>query len=432
MRTAAQAMRRQVRLGLLVVLLLGGVGGAWSVLAHVESAAVAPGLVVVETSVKKVSHPTGGVVGALAVREGQRVEAGDLVLRLDETVLKANLGVVLNELNSLRARQARLRAERDGANAVDVPDAFARLAAAQKEVGATLQSELRLFANRSVTRAGQRSQLRERVGQLRDEITGLEEQKRSAEKQVRIAQGEMAELRGLLDKGLLQKPRITALERELARTEGTVGELVARISQANGKISETELQILQLDKDFASEVGKELRDVDTRIGELEERRVAAEDQLARVEIRAPLSGVIHQLNVHTVGGVVAPNEPVTLIVPRDDRLIVEAKVSPRDIDQLSVGQPVRLRFAAFNQRTTPEINGVLSRIAGDLTREQQTGLAYFVAGVSIPPEELARLEGLKLLPGMPAEVYVRTGERTPISFLVKPFIDNMNRAFRER
>lgn len=432
MRTAAQSMRRQVRLGLLVVLLLGGAGGAWSVLAHVESAVVAPGLVVVETSVKKVSHPTGGVVGALAVREGQRVEAGDVILRLDETVVKANLGVILNELNALRARQARLRAERDGAGAVDVPDAFARLASEQKEVGATLQSELRLFANRVATRQGQRSQLRERVGQLRDEITGLEEQKRAAEKQVRIAQGEMNELRGLLDKGLLQKPRVTALERELARTEGTVGELVARISQAQGKISETELQILQLDKDFAAEVGKELRDVDTRIGELEERRVAAEDQLSRVDIRAPLSGVIHQLNVHTVGGVVAPNEPVTLIVPRDDRLIIEAKVSPRDIDQVSVGQPVRVRFAAFNQRTTPEIHGVMLRIAADLTREQQTGLAYFVAGVSIPPEELARLEGLKLLPGMPAEVYVRTGERTPMSFLVKPFIDNMQRAFRER
>lgn len=432
MRSAARAMRRQMRLGLLVTLLLGGVGGAWSVLAHVDSAVVAPGLVVVESSVKKVSHPTGGVVGALAVREGQRVEAGDLVLRLDETVLKANLGVIMNELNALRARQARLRAERDGASAVDVPDAYARLAAEQKEVGAILQSELRLFATRVSTRQGQRSQLRERIGQLRDEITGLEEQKRAAEKQVRIAQGEMNELRGLLDKGLLQKPRVTALERELARTEGTVGELVARISQAQGRISETELQILQLEKDFASEVGRELRDVDTRIGELEERRVAAEDQLSRVEIRAPLAGVIHQLNVHTVGGVVAPNEPVTLIVPLDDKLIVEAKLSPRDIDQVRIGQPVRVRFAAFNQRTTPEINGVMSRIAADLTREQQTGFAYFVAGVSIPPDELARLEGLKLMPGMPADVYVRTGERTPMSFLVKPFMDHMQRAFRER
>lgn len=432
MRDAASAMRRQLRFGLLLTVLLVGVGATWSVLAHVDSAVIAPGLVVVESSIKKVSHPNGGVIGELAVREGQRVEANALIVRLDDTVMKANLGVVMNELNALRARQARLRAEREGDGVVRLQDEFARRIAASPELGGVMRTELSLFASRLAMREGQRNQLRERMGQLRDEIVGLEEQKRANEKQAEIARGELTELRGLLQKGLLQKPRVTALERELARTEGAIGALVAQISQSRGKISETELQILQIDKDFASEVGRELRDVDTRIGELEERRIAAEDQLGRVEIRAPIAGVVHQLNVHTVGGVVAPNEPVTLIVPSDDRLIVEAKLSPRDIDQVQIGQSVRIRFAAFNQRTTPELFGALTRVAADLTREQQTGLAYYLAGVSIAPEEIARLDGLKLIPGMPADVYIRTGERTPMGYLVKPFLDHMNRAFRER
>ncbi|MBL8588349.1 MAG: HlyD family type I secretion periplasmic adaptor subunit [Methylobacteriaceae bacterium] len=426
--SAARAMRRNVRLGLLAIAVFGGVVAAWSVTASVDSAVVAPGLVVVESNVKKVQHPTGGVVGALFVREGQQVAAGDPIVRLDETLLKASLGVVMNELVSLRARQARLTAERDGLTEMTT----AALAESGPEMRRALEAELRLFANRVATRAGQRQQLRERVGQLGDEITGLREQKRATDKQIEIASAEIRELRGLLDKGLLQKPRITALEREIARAEGLAGELTARISQSQGRISETELQILQLDKDFASEVSKELREVETRIGELEERRVAAQDNLSRVEIRAPIGGVVHQLAAHTVGGVIAPNEPITLIVPQDDRLIVEARVSPRDIDQIRLGQPVRLRFAAFNQRTTPELNATLTRIAGDLTREAQTGAAYYLAGIGIASEELARLEGLKLIPGMPADVYIKTGERSPASYLAKPFFDHMHRAFRER
>jgi HlyD family secretion protein len=238
-------------------------------------------------------------------------------------------------------------------------------------------------------------------------------------------------LSALHERGLAQKPRITALQREIFSKEGTVGEIKARVAQSLGKITETELQVLQLDRDLANDVAKEIREVETKIAELGERKVAAEDQLKRIDIRAPISGIVHQLSVHTVGGVISASEPIMLIVPVADTLIVEARINPQDIDQLRLGQETRIRFSAFNQRTTPETMGVVFRIAGDLIREQQTGLAYYTAGIRVEPGELAKLKGLKLVPGMPAEAYIRTGERTLASYLLKPVLDQVQRALRE-
>jgi HlyD family secretion protein len=221
------------------------------------------------------------------------------------------------------------------------------------------------------------------------------------------------------------------LQREILGKEGTVGEIKAKVAQSLGKIAEIELQVLQLDRELANEVAKEIREVETKIAELAERKSAAEDQLKRVDIRAPISGVVHQLNVHTVGGVISASEPIMLVVPAGDTLIVEARINPADIDQLQTGQKTRIRFSAFNQRTTPEIAGTVFRIAGDLIKEQQTGLAYYTAGIRVEPSELAKLKGLKLLPGMPAEAYIKTGERTLASYLLRPLLDQMQRALRE-
>jgi HlyD family secretion protein len=426
-----RGIRRNLLAALLVVLLLGGTATAWSVYVPLEGAVVASGIVVVESNLRKVQHPTGGVVGDLKVREGQRVEAGEIVVRLDDTTTRANLGIVLNELTALRARLARLRAERDGKGEPAFPDDLLERAAADPDIAQVLEGERTLFKTRAATKHGQKQQLGERIKQLNDEIAGLNEQMEALTKQLVIVRDELKDLSSLHEKGLAQKPRITSLQREILGKEGTVGEIKAKVAQSMGRIAEIELQVLQLDRELANEVAKEVREVETKIAELGERKVAAEDQLKRVDIRAPISGVVHQLNVHTVGGVISASEPIMLIVPATDTLIVEARINPADIDQLQTGQETRIRFSAFNQRTTPEIAGTVFRIAGDLIKEQQTGLAYYTAGIRVEPGELAKLKGLKLLPGMPAEAYIKTGERTFASYLLRPLLDQMQRALRE-
>jgi HlyD family secretion protein len=426
-----RGIRRNLFTALLVVLLLGGTATAWSLYVPLEGAVVASGVVVVESNLRKVQHPTGGVVGVLNVRDGQLVEAGDVVVRLDDTTTRANLAIVLNELTALRARLARLRAERDGQREPLFPEDLVQRVGGEPEIAQVLEGERTLFATRAGTKSGQKQQLGERIKQLKDEIAGLNEQMEALVKQLVVAREEFTDLSALHERGLAQKPRITALQREIFSKEGTVGEIKARVAQSLGKITETELQVLQLDRDLANDVAKEIREVETKIAELGERKTAAEDQLKRIDIRAPISGIVHQLNVHTVGGVISASEPIMLVVPVADTLIVEARINPQDIDQLQLGQETRIRFSAFNQRTTPEVTGTVFRIAGDLIKEQQTGLAYYTAGVRIEPGELAKLKGLKLVPGMPAEAYIKTGERSLASYLLKPLHDQMQRALRE-
>jgi len=425
-------IRAHLRIGLAAALLIAGVTAAWSVMVKLDSAVVTQGVVVVESNIKKVQHPTGGIVGAINVREGQHVTEGEVVVRLDETATRTALGIVTNDLTAARARAARLTAERAGATVIVFPDDLVRRAEADRDVAMVLQGETQMFKARTATREGQKEQLVERAGQLTQELRGLADQTSSLEKQLAVAREELANLRDLQARKLTTVPRITALEREIARNEGALGETVARIASSRGKITETGLQIMQLDRDHATEVAKELRETETKINELQERRVAAEDQLRRIDIRAPISGTVHQLTVHTVGGVVNATEPLMQIVPETERLIVEVRIQPQDIDQVHVGQGARVRFTAFNQRTTPELNGTLFRVASDVTKDQQTGLMYFTGGVSIAEDELKRLNGLKLIAGMPADGFIRTGERTFASYIVKPLSDQMQRSMRER
>jgi HlyD family secretion protein len=426
------AMRRQVMTGLLGLVLMGGSATAWAALASLDSAVTAPGVLVVDGNSKKVQHPTGGVVGRLNVTEGKRVAIGDLLLSLDDTTTRAQLAVVSNDLMAFRVRQARLHAERDGQAALALPAELAAQARLEPALQSMIASEARLLASRAAMRAGQKSQLEERIGQLRVEINGVQDQRDAAETTLDLTGQELTEQRDLLSKGLTQKPRVTALEREAARTLGSIGEFGAKISQIKGKITETDLQISQIDRDMATEVQKDLRDTETKIAELTERRIAALDVLNRVDLRAPASGVVHQLNVHTVGGVIGPSEILMMIVPDSARFVVEVQITPADIDQVRPGLPARVRFSAFSKNTTPEVHGTLTRVAADLTREQATGRTYYTGAVSFTPEQLAALGPHTLIAGMPADAFVRTGERTFASYLIKPLADQLQRALLER
>lgn len=246
-----------------------------------------------------------------------------------------------------------------------------------------------------------------------------------------LIERQLESVHNLWAKQLTELNRLIAIERQKTTIEGDVARYSAAIAQSYGKIAETELQIIQVDEDAASEVAKEMRDVDTRIGEYVERKVAAEDQLKRIDITAPQTGIVHELSVHTIGGVVPPGEQLMLIVPDTDLLVVEAKVQPQDVDQLFVGQPAGLRFTAFSQRTTPEINGTVARISADVTTDTRTGLSHYTVRINIPPEEVARLGAVKLVPGMPVETFIKTGDRSVASYFIKPLFDQATRAFRE-
>ncbi|MDU6834042.1 MAG: HlyD family type I secretion periplasmic adaptor subunit, partial [Bradyrhizobium sp.] len=278
----------------------------------------------------------------------------------------------------------------------------------------------------------QKAQLRERVAQLTEEIEGLSAQVSAKEQEIALVQKELEGVRQLYEQHLVQLSRLTTLERDTARLNGERAQFIAARAQAKGKISETELQIIQVDKDMVSEVSKDLRETTDKIGEFVERKVTAEDQLRRVDIRAPQDGMVLQSSVHTVGGVITAGDTIMLIVPQADDLQVEAKVNPQDIDKLQVGQKTLLRLSAFNQRTTPELNGVVSRVSPDVTTDQRTGQSYYTIRVSMPPQEIARLGDVKLIPGMPVEAFVQTGDRTVLSYLMKPLHDQLMRAFREK
>jgi membrane fusion protein, type I secretion system len=413
-----------------LVLVLGvGVIGATTELA---GAIIASGALVVDTNVKKVQHPTGGIVGELYVHDGQRVAAGDLLIRLDETAAQANVAMVDKSLAELYARRARLEAERDGGDAVEFPADLLRSAAEQADIGRVVSGERRLFELRRQAQDGQKAQLRERIAQLTEEVRGYTEQAAAKGREIEFIGRELEGVRDLFSKNLIPIARVTALERDAARLEGERGQLTATIAQGKGKISETELQIIQVDQTMRSDVAKELADIRAKIAELVERRVTAVDQLRRIDIRAPQAGVVHQLSVFTKGGVIAAGEQIMLIVPQADDLIVEVRVDPQKIDQLKLDQDAALRFPGFNQRTTPELNGRVSRIAADVIQDQRSGQPYYLVRINLAPDEIVRLGALKLVPGMPVEAFIRTDERTMLSYLLKPLTDQARRAFREK
>jgi HlyD family secretion protein len=428
---ALNSIRRHLFLALIIGFVLVGVIGVWGANSEFAGAVIAQGQLVVDSSVKKVQHPTGGVVAELNVQEGDKVKAGDIIVKLDDTQTRANLQIVSKGLDELMARRAREEAELEGVDRIVFP---AELLARQDDpdVARMIAGETKLFQTRRSSREGMKSQLTERVAQSQEEIGGLIAQVESKDKQIDWIKQELQGVRELWEKKLVQFTRVTTLEREQARLDGERGQLVASTAQSKGKIAEVKIQILQIDQDMRTEVGKDLAEVRGKMAELVEKKVAAEDQLKRVDIRAPQDGMVHQLDIHTVGGVVQAGTPLMLIVPVADKLIVEAKVQPQDIDQLRVGQPAVLRFSAFNSRTTPELNGHVSVVSADVTQDQKTGTNFYTIRIAVSPQEIARLEGLKLVAGMPVEAFVQTTVRTVVSFFVRPLQDQIARAFREK
>jgi HlyD family secretion protein len=430
--SASESIQRHIVAGsILVGVLVIGLGG-WASTAQISGALIAQGSIVVDTNVKKVQHPTGGVVGELFVRDGDHVKAGDVLIRLDETVTHANLAIVNKGLVEFYARKARLAAERDGADTMAAPpELTGRLN--EPDVKEALASERKLFELRHQDRLGQKQQLQERITQLQQQITGLAAQQSAKDKGIALTEQELQGVRDLWQKNLVQLNRLTSLQRDEARLEGERGQIIAQAAEVKGKIAEIQLQIIQVDQDLSSDVAKELREIDSKIGEYVERKITAEDQLKRTDIRAPQDGTVFQSTANTVGGVIAAGDPIMLIVPESDNLTVEVKVDPKDIDQVKLGQPVVLRFSAFNQRTTPELNGTVARVAADTTNDQRTGQSYYIVRISMTAEEIERLgDAVKLAPGMPVEAFIQTGDRTMMSYFIKPLHDQLMRSFREK
>ena len=430
--TGGVTIRRSIRnhcIGLaasaaFLVLGLGTLGAT----IKLSGAVIAAGSLVVKSSVKKVSHQTGGRIGALMVEEGSRVTAGMVMLKLDAMVAQAEVAALTHELYQLQAQRERLEAERDGVDTLVYPPDLVS-AARDTAVGRILGGEHNLFALRRLAHIGQRKQLEQRIAELHQQAAGLLEQRQAKERELGIVSKELVGVRDLFARNLVQITRIDALARDEVRVTGERGALTADIAQTEAKIAETRLQVLQIDDDLRSEVGKQLADNTLKLSDVTERRVAALDRLHNHEIRAPQAGFVHELAVHAPGAVVTPSEIILVVVPDTDQLVAEVRVAPHDIDKVKPAQAAILRFPSFNQRTTPEMEGAVARVAANTTDDPRGGFSYYTVQISLAPTRgMARQE---LRPGMPVDAYFRTGERTMLSYLVKPLIDQMRRAFRD-
>ena len=424
------SLRRHLIWAFVVIAGLAGGLGTAAALVEISGAVIAPGNIVVETNLKRVQHQEGGIVEAIHVREGQSVESGDLLVQLDGTIAKANLTVVTTRLRELQAQEARLMAERDGQETLIVPEALAGLRA-DPAVAAILQGQQSLLDARRASRAGRSAQLNEQIKQFREQITGLTSQRTAKAEEIELVTKELSDLSSLVEKRLIQQSRITALKRDEARLKGEHGGFTSQIAQVEQSISERKIQILQIDEDMRAEVVEQLPAVRGEIAQLIEQRVAALEELRRLEIRAPSAGYVHQLTVHTVGGVVAAGEDLMQIVPHEDVLVVEARVAPNDIDQLGPAQEAVVRFPGLDQRTTPELSARILTVSADLIEDPMDGTRYYEARLALAEEEIAKLGDTRLVPGMPVEAFVQTGDRTILSFLLKPLSDHLAHAFRE-
>jgi epimerase transport system membrane fusion protein len=415
-----------------VLILLLGLGGfvLWGALAPLDSAAVAPGLVAVESARKTVKHPDGGVVSEILVQEGERVAAGQVLIRLDDTQARAQLEIARAQYRAKRAAESRLIAERDGAAQVSFPPDLLE-GAADPRVQEAMAGEGRVFEARRSALAGEEEALGQRIGQLGEQIRGLEELCAADDRRIALYREEIEALGTLFAKGLADKGRLRELDRQLAEREGARAENRASIAGARLQIGETRVRIAQLKRDLAREVEGDLREVQTGLADLRERMRALEKTLERTVVKAPVAGDLVQLVTHTVGGVLEPGERILDIVPQDVPLVVEAWVQPNDIDRVSPGLDAEIRLSAFSSRTTPSVPGRVLTVSADRLTDPATHAAYYLARVQVTPEGLATLGGRVLRPGMSAEVLIKTGRRTFFDYLIRPLTDRLASAFRE-
>ena len=422
---------RPLRLGVAALLVLVVGFGGWAAFASIAGAVVAPGRLKVEGERQIVQHLDGGIVAEILVDEGEEVEAGEVLMRLDATRARAELAIVESQLFEVMARIGRLEAEQTGGDAPIFDDELIEAAAERPQVARLVEGQRSLHVARIETVARETEQLRERQTQIREEIRGSEAQRESLDRQLAFIEQELVDQRSLLERGLTQASRVLSLEREKARLEGQIGSLTAQAAQLRGRITEIDIQLTGREATRREEAITQLRDLRTSEAELKERRLSLTDTIERLDIRAPRSGIVLGLTVFTVGAVVRPAEPVMYVVPTEEALVVEARIEPIHIDQVFPGQPARLRFAAFNQRTTPEVGSTVLRVAPDALTDESTGVSYYPAELAISEDALNELGGLTLVAGMPVDAFIQTGERSPMSYLMRPLTDFFQRAWRE-
>lgn len=415
---------------LTIVVLVAGFGG-WGVLTSISGAIVSPGQIEVEQNRQVVQHLDGGVVAEIAVQEGQTVQAGDVLIRLDGSLLTSELTIVEGQLYENLARSARLAAERDDADTISFPADLLALAAQRSDVADQIEGQRRLFLARRETVAKQTEQLQRRLEQTAAQIAGIDAQRDAQTEQLALVGAEADSQKSLLARGLAQSARVMDLEREAASLNGRIAELAATRAQAEGRGTEVELEILRLAAARREEASTQLRDLGPQTLELAERRRALVERITRLEIRAPVSGIVLGLAVTTPRSVIRAADPLLYLIPQDRPLVIATRVQPIHIDEVHVGQPVRLVFSAFSARTTPELAGQVVLISADAFTDERTQTTYYRAEIVLDEGELAKLGPVTLVPGMPVEAFIQTGARTPMAYLVKPFTDYFARAFRE-
>ncbi len=423
-------VKRYVVIGLLTILALFGGFGGWAFVADLGGAIVASGRIEVDRNRQIVQHPYGGQVAEILVDEGEVVTADQVLIRLDGAELKSRFSVVEGQLAETIARRNRLEAERDGAEQITFDDYLTNNPS--PEITALLEGQSRLFEARRDTIATQIEQYRRRGEQIAEQIKGIEAQQTSLTHQLELIEQELVDQQSLLDRGLAQASRVLALQREKANLEGQSGELAASKAQAEGRITELELGILNVQSTRREEAISELRDLQPTELELRENHQTLATQLEKLDIRAGVAGVVYGLQVYSTSAVIEPAQPLLYIVPQDRPLIITARIQPRDIDQIRDGQDVTLRFSAFNQRQTPELYGTVVNVSGDAFEDQASGMSFFRTEIALNDGEVDRLpDGITLVPGMPVEAFIRTSDRTPAEFLLKPLTDFFARAWRE-
>lgn len=422
-------LQRNLRIGLIVIgVLLFGlivVGG----LIGINGAVIGSGEVTVESRIKKIAHPTGGVIAEVYVHEGDRVKTGAPLIRLDTTVAGVSASMSGLSLQQLYAAKARLTAERDGSAAISFPPELTNSPAPAAKMA--MAEANRLFALKQQADGNEQAQIQERIRQTEREIGSLQAQAQSSRKQRTLITPELAGLRQLHEKGLVTINRLNQMERTAVELDGGIASYDSQIAQARARIAEIRQSGFQMQQDARTRAGQELGQILSMLNDQKVRSVSAQDTLDRSILRAPHGGIIDKLAYSTIGGVIPPAQTIMEVVPDNDNLTVDAKISTADIDQMRIGQPATMRFSAFNAQTTPELNGKVTHIAADRTTDERTGISYYKVTVEVSPKEMARLGSLKLVPGMPVETFIQTGERSLLSYLTKPLRDQFSRAFRE-
>ncbi|MGD1870796.1 MAG: HlyD family type I secretion periplasmic adaptor subunit [Neomegalonema sp.] len=428
---APRASRGWIWLGMGMVLSIFGGLGAWGSLAPIDSAVIAPGEFIVDAKRRTVQHLEGGIVDEILVRDGDLVGKDVPLVRLSDARARASLAIVDLAVRKDLALEARLLAERDGEAVIEFPPELLAQTEDDAEVAEALMAQQRIFDTRRDAIDGEIEILMARIGQFEREIEGLDAQAASKSGQIELIEIEIADQETLFSKGQSTKSRLLALKRARLDLLGERGEREANSARTARQIGETQLEIMQRRRAVEREATGELEEVQARLRDLSERKVAAVDVLSRLQIAAPVEGVVVNLSVNTIGQVIQPGQILLELVPADVSTLLEVRVPVQDVDDVERGQVARLRLLAYNQRTTPEIDGVVDYLAADATTDETTGFSYFRALIRVPDDQLARLDGLALQPGLPAEALIRTGARTAVEYLTQPLVDSINRAWRE-